>query len=155
MIEEVRTGRRIGTSVRPVEARDFRGLRVGWKFDWAIAATSMRVFKLVDPTDPDGILGLMALEQRENYVEVGLLECSAENVGQNKRFRGIAGSLFAFAAHLSFEIGAQGFITIEAKSELVDHFKQTYGFERVGNSQRMILGTLPASRLIATYGSST
>ena len=124
----------------------------GWRFDWRDAVESVEVFKLIDPAAPDAILGLLALRRHENYVEVTLLESHPQNVGRTKRFRGIAGSLFAFAAQLSFAIGGEGFIAIDAKTELIEHFQRVYGFERLGHSQRMILTTGAAARLIGQYG---
>jgi hypothetical protein len=41
---------------------------------------------------------------------------------------------------------------IDAKSELVEHYQRVYGFARLGNSQRMILTTGAAARLIDQYG---
>jgi hypothetical protein len=92
------------------------------------------------------------LRRHENYVEVTLLESHPENIGQSKRFRGIPGSLFAFAARLSFELGGEGFISIDAKTGLMQHLRDHYGFVNVGHSQRMILTTGAAARLIEIYG---
>jgi hypothetical protein len=152
MIEEVKTGRIVTTDVRPVEPADFQHRGLSWRFDWRTAVESEEVFKLIDPAVPDSILGLVALRRHENYVEVTLLESHPQNVGRTKRFRGIPGSLFAFAAQISFAIGGEGFIAIEAKTELIAHYQRAYGFERVGHSQRMILTTEAASRLIVQYG---
>ncbi len=154
MIEDVETGRLITAEVLPVEPHDIRGLGSGWRFDWPAAVVRDEVFKLIDPTAPDAILGLLALRRRENYVEVTLLESSPQDVGRTKRFGGIAGSLFAFAARLSFELGGDGFIAIDEKNELLEHYRLTYGFERIGRSQRMILSTIAAARLIVKYGGS-
>ena len=63
--------------------------------------------------------------------------------------------MFAFAARLSFEIGGDGFIAIDAKTELIEHYQRAYGFERLGHSQRMILTTGAAARLIDQYGGRT
>jgi hypothetical protein len=123
MIEHVETGRIITTEVRPVEPDDFQRLGPGWRFDWRDAVESMEVFKLIDPAAPGAILGLLALRRHENYVEVTLLESHPQNVGRTKRFRGIPGSLFAFAAQLSFAIGGEGFIAIDAKTELIEHYQ--------------------------------
>jgi len=59
--------------------------------------------------------------------------------------------LLSFAAQLSFELGGEGFIVIDAKTELLEHYNRIYGFERLGQSQRMILTTGPAVRLIQEY----
>jgi hypothetical protein len=68
MIEDIATGRLIATEVRPVEPDDFRDLGLGWGFDWRAAVESAEVFKLVDPTAPVQILGLLALRRHKNYV---------------------------------------------------------------------------------------
>jgi len=152
MIEDVETGRLIATDVRPVEADDLLRLGPGWRFDWRAAVEGIEVFKLIDPGAPDAIQGLLALKRHKNYVEVTLLESHPQNVGRTKRFRGIPGCLFAFAARLSIEIGGEGFIAIDAKTELIEHYQRVYGFERLGQSQRMILTTGAAARLIGQYG---
>ena len=152
MIEEVATGRVIATEVHPVEPADLQRLDPGWRFDWRTALESMEVFKLIDPKAPGTILGLLAVRRCDTYVEVTVLECHSHSVGRAKRFRGIAGSLLAFAAELSFRIGGDGFLVIDAKSELLEHYERTYGFQRIGHSQRMVLATGAAARLIGEYG---
>jgi hypothetical protein len=112
----------------------------------------MEVFKLIEPSVPEAILGLLALRRHAKYVEVTLVESDPRNVGKNKIFRGVPGSLFAFAAQLSFEIGGDGFLVIDPKTELFEHYQRTYGFERLGQSQRMVLATGSAAKLISYYG---
>jgi hypothetical protein len=124
MIEDVETGHLLTTEVRPVELDDFQHLGSGWRFDWRGAFESGEVFKLIDPVASDSILGLLALRRHQNYVEVTLLESHPQNVGRAKRFRGVPGSLFAFAAQLSFAIGGEGFIAIDAKTELIEHYQR-------------------------------
>jgi len=152
MIEDVETGHLIVTEVRPADPDDFFNLDPGWRFDWRATIESAEVFKLIDPKAPDQILGLLALRRQKDHVEVTLLESHPWHVGKTKKFQGIPGTLFAFAALLSFEIGGEGFLAIDAKTELIEHYRRVYGFERVGNSQRMILDTEPAMTLIAKYG---
>lgn len=151
LIEDVKTGRLIETAIGPVEPDDLRHLGSGWRFDWRTAVETDEVFKLIAPGAREGILGLLALRRHDNYVEVTLLESHPQNVGRIKEFRGIAGSLLAFAAQLSFGIGGEGFIAIVAKTELIEHYQRVFGFERVAQSQRMILTTGAAARLIAQY----
>ncbi len=73
------------------------------------------------------------------------------HVGKRKKLGGIPGSLLAYAAQLSFAIGGEGFIAIEAKTNLIEHFQKTYGFKRVGQSQRMFLDNEAAAHLISHY----
>ena len=46
----------------------------------------------------------------------------------------------------------EGGNAIDAKTELMEHYRLAYGFEKLGHSQRMILTTGAAARLIGTYG---
>jgi len=50
------------------------------------------------------------------------------------------------------KLGGDGFIAIDAKTELMEYYRLAYGFEKLGHSQRMILTTGAAARLIGTYG---
>jgi hypothetical protein len=152
MIEDVETRRVIATEVRPVEPDDLRSLGTGWRFNCQSAVGDVEVFKLIDPVAPDSIHGRIALRRHDNYVEVTLLEAHSQSIGRTKKFLGISGSLFAFAAQLSFAIGGEGFIAIEAKTNLIEHFRSLYGFERVGQSQRMILDNEAAANLINQFG---
>lgn len=152
MIEDVKTGERIATTVEPVGRDDLRSLGRGWRFKWIDVVRTTEVFKLIAPAAPNRVLGLVALKRYESYIKITYLESNPNDVGPTKNYRGIAGSLLAFAAQLSFEIGAEGFIALNAKTELIDHYRETYGFERVGKSQRMLLGTRAAADLIKRYG---
>jgi hypothetical protein len=151
MIEDVETGRRIATAVKAIDPRDLRSLGRGWRLDWKDIARTAEVFKLIRPRAPRRPLGLIALERHGDFVEITHLEAHPDHVGRGKKLRGIAGNLIAYAAQVSLEMGAEGFVALVAKTELIDHYRKTYGFQRVGNSHRMILGELAASRLIRTY----
>jgi hypothetical protein len=151
MIEDVETHRFIATEVRPAGQDDLRHLGPGWKFDWRAEVAVAEVFKLVDPRASDAILGLLGLRRCTNYVEVPHLESHPRYVGKSKKLRGIPGSLLAYAARLSFAIGRDGFISIDAKTNLIEHFQKDYGFQRIGQSQRMFLDSEAAAKLISQY----
>ena len=122
-LEDVETGRIIATEVRAAVPADVLRLEQAWKFDSRATIESDEVFKLIDPADPNAILGLLALRRHDSFIEVTLLESHPRHVGRTKEFRGIAGSLFAFADQVSFKIGAKGFIAIDAKNELIEHYR--------------------------------
>ncbi len=44
----------------------------------------------------------------------------------------------------------EGGNAIDAKTELMEHYRLAYGFEKLGHRQRMILTTGAAARLIGT-----
>lgn len=79
------------------------------------------------------------------------LECSPSNIGRDKMYRGIAGSLLGFAAELSLSRGVDGFVKLMAKTELIAHYRKTYGFSQLGRSQWMILYPEAAAKLISAF----
>ena len=150
MIEDIETGRQIATDILPVDPGDIMTLGPGWNFDWSIEIADHEVYKLIDPANPGGTLGLIAIDRCDKHIEIILLESSPPNVGRSKRFGGIAGSLIAFAAQISFKIGGEGFLALDAKTELIEHYRRAYGFERVGR-RRMILATDASILLVRKY----
>jgi hypothetical protein len=152
MIEDLKTGRLLSSEIVLVSLDDLESLGPGWNFDWVLQASRSETYKLVASELPDDILGLMSIERREGYIEVKLLENSPSNVGKGKSIKGIAGSLLAFAARLSFDSGDDGVLTLISKSKLIEHYSKTYGFMRQGKGQKMILDTRASIELIATYG---
>jgi hypothetical protein len=93
----------------------------------------------------------MSLEPAEGFILVHLLESAPHNVGQNKLFRGVPGNLFAFACARSFAMNFDGYFALEAKSELIEHDKISLGAEQVGASNRMIIPSDGALRLVEQY----
>lgn len=82
----------------------------------------------------DAALGLISLEvvSYELRIEIKLLESNAENIGTGKKFHGIAGILIAFACREAFLRGFHGFVSLIPKTELIDHYKNEYGFVQAG-----------------------
>lgn len=69
----------------------------------------------------------------------------------NKEYEGAAGNLFAFACLRSLEKGFGGYISFEAKTELIAHYQNTLGAQRIGNSIRMFIDEARATELIKFY----
>ena len=150
MIREIATGQWIASRVEPIEAADLRDLAEGWRFDWLTEIGRAEVFKLIDPSSPTAIYGLIALARRQDHVEVTLLESSPENVGGGKKFERIAGCLLSYAVRFSEALDFDGCLSLIAKTELIDTFI-AYGFIRVGKSNRLNLLPPLTAMLIATY----
>lgn len=152
MIENVRTGERIKPIVRPVRPAELQPGERGWRFDWLQASKAAKVYALIDPRQPGVPLGRIALSLFEDqHVEIDLLEVNARDVGRTGSWRGIAGSLIAYAAQVSVVIGGEGFVALYAKTELLAHDETKYGFRRVGQSLRMILDPMAAAKLVNFY----
>ena len=132
MIVNVRTGERLATVILPVGQDELRPRGSDWRFDWRSTMKTSEVYRLVEPARSDVTLGLIGLRKfPDQFVEVDLLEVNSRDVGFQKEWDGIAGSLLAFAALQSFRIGGEGYVAIYAKTELLDHYETKYGFQRV------------------------
>ena len=95
--------------------------------------------------------GLISLTRAAGFVQINLVESHPENVGRQKRYQGVAGSLFAYAANLAFELGHNGFVMFIAKSELIPHHEKTLGAMRIGRGPKMFIDTAASSRLVTQY----
>ncbi len=59
--------------------------------------------------------------------------------------------MFAIAAKLSFEFGAEGFVSFVAKTSLIEHYKKTLRAKQIGNTQSMFIDTRAANVLVTRY----
>ena len=151
-IEDARTGRSFKTEITLANLDDVSGLAtVGWRFDWVQQLSEGDVYKLMVPKLGRLIHGLISISRGDEFVQVNLIESHPENIGHDKRYAGVAGNLFAYAAKLAFEWGFQGFVAFEAKTELISHYEQSLGARRIRDSQRMYLDEEAASNLVAKY----
>jgi hypothetical protein len=149
-IEDAHTGRRYDTRILPITTARALKLSSRWLFDWPAEIAVHEVFKLTIPAISGTTQGLIALERQAGFVFVHLLESHPQNVGRGKRYVGVAGNLMAHAASLSFELGFDGVIAFDAKTELIPHYERSLGASRV-SSQRMALNTAAARRLVQKY----
>lgn len=149
-IEDARTGHRYDTRILPIKTVHALKLSSRWLFNWRAELAVHEVFKLTIPAISDTIQGLIALERQAGFVFVHLLESHPQNVGRGKRYVGVAGNLMAHAAQLSFELGFDGVIAFDAKTELIPHYERTLGATRL-SSQRMALNTRAAHGLVEKY----
>jgi hypothetical protein len=145
------SGKLLETSVSKISADDIEKLSGGWLFDWKSEASSYDVYKLVLTEDTAKVQGLISLEERRGYFHVYLVENAPHNRGLNKEYEGAAGNLFAFACLLSLEKGYGGYISFEAKTDLIVHYQKTLGARRIGNSIRMFIDEARAQQLIQIY----
>ncbi len=126
----------------------------GWAFDWSLPQKDgYDIYKLTIKND-DELQGLIAVKHftQNCYTHISLVESSPLNRGQQGVYRGTGGNLFAIACKLSWDIGNEGFVQFTAKTDLIEHYKNTLNAIQMGEkSQRMYIDTKGASFLINTY----
>lgn len=124
----------------------------GWLFDWKheFNQPDREVYKLTIVDNAEIVQGLVSLTVKPDHVYMFLLESAPFNMGRNKLYEGVPGNLVAFACKLSFQRGAEGFVSFESKTKLIDHYKNTLGAQYYGR-HLMVIDTIAAKRLVEKY----
>ena len=126
-IEEKDTNTNFETDIIPITLDEIKGVhkKDRWFFNWKKEYKenpSHSIYKLAIRGD-NVIQGLISLEPIPDqlYIEMTLIENAPHNYGKNKRYLGVAGNMVAFACKLSFDLGYDGYVAFDAKTNLVDH----------------------------------
>ena len=129
------SGEELEAFIEELLEEDYKELRRSneFSFDWETEKT-FEVYKIFLLTQESSILGVMSLIDRpdEYRIHLNLLEVSKSNMGRRKKVDFIAGCLIAFAAELAFKRGYFGFVSLEPKTQLIDHYQNKYGFRQYG-----------------------
>jgi hypothetical protein len=152
-IENTISGEVFDTAVTLLEPKDSKKIkRKDWAFDWhsELKAKYRQVYKLTTVQNPDIIQGLISLTDKTDHIFMDLIESAPFNKGKKKLYRGVAGNLVAFACKLSFERDYNGVVSFMAKTQLVEHYKQTLGAKLFAGN-RMFIDTPEALTLVTNY----
>jgi hypothetical protein len=138
--------------VRLVDDSDFKTITVRrHSFNWKKIKNESLIYKLTLINSKD-ILGLIAIVDypEEQRSEIKLLAVSAENLGKEKKFEGIAGCLIAFAckeALLKFKDFPC--VSLIPKTELKQHYINKYHMIDAG--WQLYLEDIPLFNIIKEY----
>lgn len=151
-------GKIVDTSVEKVspDAKSFSD----WEFDWTEPERDgYSVFALKADGD-DRVQGLISLinDKKDYAVNIGIVEAAPHNNAHNpnnksgqKEYDGVGGHLFAEAVRQSKNAGYDGFVFFDAKTDLIEHYKEHIGATQIGNSQRMFIDETAAKALLNKY----
>lgn len=113
---------------KTISKRDAAELKAeGWNFDWSIPhKNGYEVYELL-LKDDDEVQGMIALKhiRDQYYTHVDIVEAAPHNIGKSGKYKGVGAHLFAIACKLSWEVGNEGYVQFTAKSDLVEHYRQT------------------------------
>jgi hypothetical protein len=153
-VEHARSGHSYETDVLPLSSDEVKRIlkKNGWQFSWRreFKEADHQLFKLVIRGDSE-IQGLLSIQVMEGYIEMHLIENAPHNYGSKKTYLGVAGNLVAFACRKSFELGFDGYVSFTAKTQLVDHYKETLGAESIYRRERMAIPSESARKLVSSY----
>jgi hypothetical protein len=155
-IEEVASGKSFETIVMEIDWKEISKIhkKDGWHFNWKAEykMPDRKVYKLSVINDLliQGLISLMP-DPEEKYFHLALIEVARHNFGKDKKFAGVASNLVAFACKLSYDIGFEGFVSFLAKTNLVEHYRQSLGAELIFGSQKMAIFPAMSEKLINSH----
>jgi hypothetical protein len=155
-IELAKTGERFETVVFSVKEQDLKTVTKanGWKFNWKqeFKQQQRQVYRLATEKEINLIQGLVSLEIRDKdkFIFMHLIENAPFNIGKTKRYQGVCANLIAYGCKLSVEYGFEGYLSFEAKTALIEHYKKSLGAMHIGG-QRMIVDKASAFELMSKY----
>lgn len=153
-IENVSTGEKFDTSIMQlsfdVNAKEIK--KSDWVFNWKkeLQIPERRIFKLTTLENNKIIHGLLSLEDKNDHTFMYLLESAKFNKGKDKIYFGVPANLVAFACKISFEKGYEGFVSFDAKTALIEHYKKSLGATHF-RGLKMFIETQAAKILVKQY----
>ena len=156
-LEDAKTGEIVSTTYSLASEKDLKSLKgKGWAFHWtAKDLKEASIYKLNVKGDTE-IQGLIAITpyERDNAMYVNIVESAPKNKGENRRYYGVGGHLFAIAAQESKKQGFGGFLFLDAKNiELVKYYQEQLGAMWIGgpHQYRMFIDEQAAQVLLNKY----
>ncbi|MBM2816563.1 MAG: hypothetical protein HW421_3325 [Ignavibacteria bacterium] len=152
-IENSLTGEIFETDISIINLSNIKLIKkTQWIFDWhkELFDNTKEVYKLTTINNPTIIHGLISLTDKGDHIFMNLIENAKFNKGREKLYKGVAGNLVAFACKLSFEKNYEGIVSFIAKTQLIEHYKETLGAKVFGNNL-MYIDTKESMILVNNY----
>lgn len=153
-----RNGEQYPAVFSPLTREDLQKLRksLGWTqgLNWSKylhPSSTIQAYKLTI-TGHSAIQGCIAIDLREGYVFVDLVEKSPNNRKPQQEFLNAGDVLIAFACKVSVDAGFGGYTALIPKSGLEETYLNKYRFRWTNPRLRLMgLEEVEAQRLIALY----
>ncbi|MGK0363645.1 MAG: hypothetical protein ACI85O_000698 [Saprospiraceae bacterium] len=136
-------------------SKDMPFKKDGWNFNWRsiIKKEETETYVLRLKSNPSAIQGVLHLKKQEGMLIMELVEIAPHNIGQkSKRYEYIAGCLIAYACKETFklETNYKGFLSFEAKTRLIDWYKEKY-YAKIAMGHKMYIEPEDGIVLINEY----
>lgn len=132
-----------------VKEWDRKPLSSEFNFVWRYEETVYGLF-LQDGDSPLGMVGISYYHD-ELRIEINLLETARSHRGKHKKYDRVAGCLIAFVAEKALEMGEFTMVSLVAKTQLITHYCEAYGFVQVFG-QLLVLEGEYLTTMIENYG---
>jgi len=154
-ILDVKTGVLRSAEIVKASNRDLPLKNGGWNFDWKTAFkkpnSEIYLLRLLND-EHKTVQGVLKLVFNGGMIGMELIELHPDNLGKSKKHDLVAGCLIAFGCRESFKLDNdyQGYLTFEAKSVLIDVYKEKYGATQTFKN-KMYISPEQGIKLISKY----
>jgi hypothetical protein len=135
-IIDVTTDERLSVTISKIQKNELKLIhKHDFFFDWK-SVDPDSIYRIQKDLDAS-ILGLMSIidVEEEQRIHVDLLAVLKIHKGASKQVDRIAGNLLGYAAKLAIKkYGIDAAVSLIPKTELVNHYKEKYGFQPAGKS---------------------
>lgn len=121
-----------------------------WKFDWSITQKNGYTIYELFVKGKSIVEGRISLNIDGGVANVDIVETAPHNYGHNGKYEGVGGHLFAIACKVSMENGYDGVVAFDAKSNLVEYYKEKLKAVEIF-PRRMVIFEEAAQILIDKY----
>lgn len=129
------SGQSLASTIEKLGTDDYEWLErsADFLFDWTTEKGN-EVYKISLVDEAATILGVMSLTDvpQEFRIHLNLIEVADTQRGKKKTIENVAGCLLAFACRLAFARGYLGFVSLQPKTNLIQHYQSAYGFRQYG-----------------------
>ena len=155
-IKHCKTGELLEAVIELVEEEDWVIIDESDQFIFNWTSEKASIVHKIRLELEEEILGLISYQEipKELRIHVNLVENSNKNKGKEKEYDWIAGALIARTCQIAFEKEYDGFVSLQPKTELEEHYIRKYGFRKMGqllftelqNSEELIIKYLDDGR---------
>ena len=156
-LEDNETGEIINTKYKRVEIitsnKALTMKKEGWNFDWSLPfKNGYEVYALIVENSYE-VEGLVAIKNdpENTAVHIDIVESAPKNRGKNRVYLGVGGHLFAIAIQKSYNYGNEGYVYFKAKTDLIEHYVESFGARQITKDRIMVIEEDAAMRLIKIY----
>lgn len=135
LLIESSTNQKYRATISLVEKHDYKKItKARYFFDWKKEHKN-QIYK-IEVEGTDDILGLISVLYipKECRIHINLLTVSKENKGKNKKYHNIIGNLITYISKIALrEYGELACVSLKPKSNIAQHYIDTYGMNITGN----------------------
>ena len=146
----------VDSEIVPVSKKLLPLKKEGWNFNWRelFKTEGSLFYKLSCRHTPELIEGIQMLSLFNNeMLFMNNIELAPKNIGTNKKYDNVAGSLLAFACRMSFEMGSgnyNGYLSFDSKTNLIELYQNKYG-ATLAMGNKMYFTPEAAKKLMKRY----